>query len=184
MKFEDLLVPNHDWLAADIKKNTKGNLVAFDRKEKPKNEGDENKWTYVYTVNEEVKYIGNTESDLKKRILPELNQAAAIQGIPTSKEKLAYTNIRLSQLLMAAIENKQNVKLYYTNRYDWVKAIIGDKVTINNDPQNFCFDYKFLLCWHPRTLQPISEYISIETALILRHVKEKQQLPPWNLGLG
>ncbi len=183
MKFEDLLVPNHDWLAADIKKNTKGNLVAFNRNEKPKNEGDENKWTYVYTVNEEVKYIGNTESDLKKRILPELNQAAAIQSIPTSKKKLTYTNIRLSQLLMAEIENEQEVKLYYTNRYVWVKAINGNKVTFNND-ENFCFESKFLLCWHPRTLQPISKYISIETALILRHVMEKQQLPPWNLGLG
>ncbi len=183
MKFEDLLVPNHDWLAADIKKNTKGNLVAFNRNEKPKNEGDENKWTYVYTVNEEVKYIGNTESDLKKRILPELNQAAAIQSIPTSKKKLTYTNIRLSQLLMAEIENEQEVKLYYTNRYVWVKAINGNKVTFNND-ENFCFEDKFLLCWHPRTLQPISKYISIETALILRHVMEKQQLPPWNLGLG
>ena len=186
MEIKQLIPDLKSWVNVIITANGDGDakkLIAFDRSVKPKSREDNQGWTYIYTVDGTVKYIGNTGTDLKTRVLSELNQKAAIKGIRNSKKDLGYTNIRLSQLLLTEIEDKKTVHLYYTNEFKWNKLYQEDKLIVNCD-SNFCFDHKFLLFWHPRILQGISDDISIETALILRHIQVGNQLPPWNLGLG
>lgn len=186
MKIAKLISDLESWKRIPIFTTGTGDkkkLVAFGRKETT----SDNKvkgWTYVYTVGDAVKYIGNTDSDLKSRILPELNQRKAVSGIRNNKLKLSYTNIRLSQLLMNEIEEGNEVCLYYLTEFKWVKNRMQDDSIVIKDHENFHFDKNFLLCWHPIALQPISNEISIETVLILEHLKQGKQLPPWNLGLG
>ena len=147
MKFNELVTDISKWKSIPIRKHDKSEkLIAFGREDNPESA---NGWTYVYTVDGIVKYIGNSENSyLKKRILPELNQKSTIRNISNESGKLGYTNIRLSQLLLNEVYpgNNSLVELKYLDELSWDFIQGEDEIRIGED-RNFCFECNFLLCY-------------------------------------
>lgn len=189
MTFEDLVPINADWHTLDLQR-LNNNVELAQGIEWPNDSlvG----WTYVYLVNGDVKYIGNTKSiRLSGRIRPELNQniESLLTGPAPQQRKMGYTNIRISQQLQASFNDGLEVSIKAVGEIDYNAHFdVNENQLVVNDWAEFTFESNFLLQWSPSTIQGIHNQpnrdISIERALILRHINVDDCLPPWNLGLG